>query len=88
VGAGGAGDDEADGPPGLSPKARALLFLRRMCKLYHALPSAVLQEDGGLLMQLLAVEVIVDEAEEEQAHAALGGGEPYDEIGEVLGGDW
>lgn len=40
-------------------------MLRRLCTLYHALPSAVLAEDAGLLLQLVQVENLVDEAEDE-----------------------
>jgi hypothetical protein len=42
-----------------------LLTLRRLCKEYHALPSQVLAEDAGLLLQLLEVDAIVNEAEAE-----------------------
>ena len=54
-------------PAGLSPRADALLTLRRLCRQYHALPSQVLAEDGGLLLQLLQVDAIVTAAEVEMA---------------------
>ncbi len=41
------------------------MTLRRLCKEYSALPSAVLAEDGGLLLQLLQVDGIVNAAEAE-----------------------
>lgn len=63
----GHGPAGTDRPPRLSVEADALLTLRRLCREYHALPSAVLAEDGGLLLQLLQVDTIINEAEVEQA---------------------
>lgn len=51
----------------LSAEADALLTLRRLCKEYRALPSQVLAEDGGLLLQLLEVDGIIRTAEDRHA---------------------
>lgn len=48
-----------------------------MCKEFHALPSQVMTEDGGLMLQLLEVGAIVADAETwwaEQARRGTGGG--------------
>lgn len=63
-------------PAQLSPKADALLTLRRLCKEYRALPSQVLAEDGGLLLQLLEVDSIVREAAEARSQTP---GEVFDD---------
>lgn len=71
----GGGDARSRGAEHLSPQLEALLTLRRLCKQYPgALPSAILAEDGGLLLQLLQVDAIVDEVEAEEARQAQGAG--------------
>jgi hypothetical protein len=53
----------ADGD--LGPELSALLTVRRLCKHFHALPSQLMGEDGGLLLQLLELEDIITEGREE-----------------------
>lgn len=44
-----------------------LLTLRRLCKQYPgALPSQIMAEDGGLLLQLMQIDAIVTAAEAEK----------------------
>jgi hypothetical protein len=66
----GGGHAAARGADQLSAQAEALLLLRRLCRQYHALPSAVLAEDGGLLLQLLRVDTIVIGVEAEATRQA------------------
>lgn len=68
---GSAGAGGADGGR-LSPQADVLLTLRRLCQQYRALPSQVLAEDGGLLLQLLEVDHIIQEAGDEYAREQRG----------------
>ena len=54
-------------------------MLRRLCKQYPgALPSAILAEDGGLLMQLLRVDAIVTDVEAKAAASAAFGVATWD----------
>jgi hypothetical protein len=61
------GADPGTPQPELSAEADALLTLNRLCRKHRALPSQVLAEDGGLLLQLLQVDNILDRAAEERA---------------------
>lgn len=72
-------------PPELSAQAEVLLTLRRLCKQYPgALPSQIMAEDGGLLLQLMQIDNIVNvaEAEELDKSDAIDGEEVYGN------GDW
>lgn len=78
MGPAGAGDADGDAAR-LSAEADALLTLRRLCKEYSALPSQVLAEDGGLLLQLLEVDGIIRTAEERRAQQIQGPMEVFDD---------
>lgn len=45
------------------------MLMRRLCQEYRALPSQLMEEDGGLLLQLLEVGAIVDDAAEARNRA-------------------
>lgn len=52
-------------------------MLHRMCREFHALPSQVMAEDGGLMLQLMEVGTMVTDAETwwaERARRGTGGG--------------
>lgn len=75
------GPGSGSGTGALSGQAEALLTLRHLCREYKALPSQVMAEDGGLLLQLLEADGIITVAEAEAAKGLVPpeGGAEFDE---------